>query len=388
MSLKSELSEKQAALAALKDRIAADDADAIAEGVALKAEIEAKTAELAQAEQKSALLTVIGKNENEENIKMENEGLKSLNLDYLKSNRGTISAMFKADDPSATDTVTGPTIPEVSRVVKDHIDGVRVRDLFAQESIAGNSLTYFVMGETLLPDGYDGKTAQGAEKPQISPTYTPKTANLQKIAAHLKETDELLSDAPYLESVVRGRGIKAVKDAIDAYLVATLLNTSGIDVTVDTGVTFDNLLKAKLNIIAATGYTPDAIVINPTDLQTLLLAKDNNNQYMMGGPAYAGYGAGAYAASLPIWGMMVVASNKVSSGTAIVGAFNDGASVVTKAGEGFKVEVANMNEDDFVKNMLTVRIEERVMLPVRIPAAFAVVSTSGSSTTTTTTTTE
>lgn len=215
------------------------------------------------------------------------------------------------------------------------------------------------------------------KKPQIHPTYTAKTESLKKIAAHLKETDELLNDAPYLESVVRGRGVKAVKDAIEAYLISTILGTSGINVSVNTGISFDNLLKAKMAVLADTGFEPDAVVINPADLQTLLLAKDggNSGQYLMGGPAYAPYGNGAYGAYLPIWGMKVVASSKITAGTAIVGAFKDGASLVSKQDEGFRVEVANQNEDDFVKNMITVRIEERVLEAVRVPGAFAKVYT-------------
>ena len=131
-------------------------------------------------------------------------------------------------------------------------------------------------------------------------------------------------------------------------------------------------------VAANTGYDADAIIINPADLQTLLLAKDganNTGQYLMGGPAYAPYGNGAYGDYLPIWGMKVVASSAVASGTAIVGAFKACASVVIKAGEGFRVEVSNSNEDDFVKNMITVRIEERILEAVRLPGGFAKVYT-------------
>ena len=373
MTLKEELAAKKEALAALKDRIEANEADAIEEGVKLQGEIETKEAEIASAEKKAALLNVIGKPEKEESIMEEKSGLKALDLEYLKTNRGAVQTFIKA----ATDTVIAPTIPYVSQNVAEIKYQLGVRDLFSSEAISGNSYTFFRMGATDLPNNYDGKTAQGAEKPQIHPTYTPITGALQKIAAHLKETDELLDDAPYLESVVRGRGAYELQKVIEAYLVSTLLGTSGIDVTVNSGISFDNLLKAKMAVNANTGYDADAIIINPADLQTLLLTKDggNSGQYLMGGPAYAPYGNGAYGAYLPIWGMKVVATSAISSGTAIVGAFKACASVITKAGEGFRVEVANQNEDDFVKNMVTVRIEERILEAVRLPGGFAKVFT-------------
>lgn len=373
MTLKEELAAKKEALAALKDRIEANEADAIEEGVKLQGEIETKEAEIASAEKKAALLNVIGKPEKEESIMEEKSGLKALDLEYLKTNRGAVQTFIKA----ATGTVMAPTIPYVSQNVAEIKYQLGVRDLFSSEAISGNSYTFFRMGATDLPNNYDGKTAQGAEKPQIHPTYTPITGALQKIAAHLKETDELLDDAPYLESVVRGRGAYELQKVIEAYLVSTLLGTSGIDVTVNSGISFDNLLKAKMAVNANTGYDADAIIINPVDLQTLLLTKDggNSGQYLMGGPAYAPYGNGAYGAYLPIWGMKVVATSAISSGTAIVGAFKACASVITKAGEGFRVEVANQNEDDFVKNMITVRIEERILEAVRLPGGFAKVFT-------------
>lgn len=380
MTKREELEAKKAELAALKERIEADDAEAITEGEQLQAEIETKTAEIEQAEKKAALLNVIGKKEEEESAMDEKTGIKALNLEYLKENRGVVQTYIKA----ATDPVTAPTIPTVSQNVAEIKYNLGVRDLFSTEAISGNSYTFFRIGATDLPDSFDGTTVQGAEKPQIHPTYAPVTAALVKKAAHLKETDELLNDAPYLESVVRGRGIFELQKAIEAYLVSTLLGTSGIDVTVNTGISFDNLLKAKMAVEANTGYDADAIIINPADLQTLLLTKDGGatGQYLMGGPAYAPYGNGTYGAYLPIWGMKVVSSSAIASGTAIVGAFKACASVITKAGEGFRVEVANQNEDDFVKNMVTVRVEERILEAVRLPGGFAKVYTASTTTTT------
>ena len=377
MTLKEELVSMKSELAELKERIEADDAEAIERGTQLKADIEAKEKEVEVAEQKAALLNTIGKKQEDTNV----EELKNLDLASLKSNRGSVQTYIKA----ATDPVTAPTIPTVSQRVAEINYNLGVRDLFSEEAISGNSYTYFRMGATDLPDSFDGTTSQGNEKPQIHPTYTAVTAALVKKAAHLKETDELLNDAPYLESVVRGRGIYELRKVIESYLVSNILGTSGIDVTVNSGISFDNLLKAKMAVNANTGYDADAIIINPADLQTLLLTKDGSGgsvgQYLMGGPAYAPYGNGTYGAYLPIWGMKVVATSAIASGTALVGAFRACASVITKAGEGLRVEVANQNEDDFVKNMVTVRVEERLLEAVRLPGGFAKVYTASSTTT-------
>lgn len=378
MTLKEELTSMKSELAELKEAIENDDAEAIEKGLKLAEDIEAKEKEVEAAEQKAAILNTIGEKQEDEKPM---EGIKSLDLEYLKSNRGAIQTFVK----SATDVSVKPTIPFVSRDVAEIRYSLGVRDLFNVEAISGNSYTFFRMGATDLPDAFSGATNEGAEKPQIHPTYTTVTAALSKIACHLKESEELLSDAPYLADVIRGRGVHELEKAIEAYLISTLLGTSGIDVTVNDGISFDNLLKAKMAVNANTGYDADAVIINPADLQTLLLTKDGSGgsvgQYLMGGPAYAPYGNGTYGAYLPIWGMRVVASSKISQGTALVGAFRDCASIIIKAGEGLRVEVANQNEDDFVKNVVTVRIEERLLEAVRLPGGFAKVYTASTTTT-------
>ena len=58
----------------------------------------------------------------------------------------------------------------------------------------------------------------------------------------------------------------------------------------------------------------------------------------------------------------------ITSGTIIVGAFKTCGSVVAHGG--VSVEAVNTNEDDFVKNLMTIRAEERLALAVRRPAGF------------------
>ena len=292
----------------------------------------------------------------------EEKSLKTLDMTPLKEGRGAVGMNIKAAAPVASTEVniTDTNVIDIQKTLS-------VRSLFGSESISGNALTYFVMGATV---GAPAVTREGAKKPQIQPTYTKKTVALEKIAAYLKETDELLSDNAFLDSAVRGRGVYEHNLVVEKKLVTDLLATSGIQ-TVAEAISFDAILKAKANVANATGYQADAIVLNPSDLQALMLEKDANKQYLLGGPAFGAYGNGTYADGPKIWGLTVVESNAVAAGTAIVGAFKTCGSVLTKSGEGLRVEVSNSNEDDFITNMVTVRIEERLAEVVRIPAGFA-----------------
>ena len=365
MNLKEQLAEKKDALKALEENIKAGEEEAIAQGEEIVAAIAEIEKSIEAAEKANALLAQIGTEEEPEGDGMEEKGLKALDLESLKSARGTVSTYIKAyNDPEVT-----TTIYDYSQNVGAIKPVLGVRDLFGAEAISGNALTYYILGDA---EGTIDGTAEAAKKDQIHIPYTPKTAALSKIAAFMKETDELLSDAAFLESAIRGRGVFEFQKAVEAYLVGTLAATSGVQVQ-GTAISFDDILAAKQSIMAGTGYAADAIIINPADLTTLLQTKDSNLQYLLGGPAYGSYGNGAYSGNPRIWGLEVVESAAVTQGAAIVGAFKGAASVVTKAGEGQRVEVSNSDQDDFVKNMVTVRIEERLTLAVRIPAAFCIV---------------
>ena len=374
MSLKEELKAKQDALYELKERIEADDAEAIAEGEKLQAEIETKRAEIEQAEKKAALLNTIGKEKQEVEAVEEKTGIKAMNLESLKGARGSVSTFIKAN--TDLEAVGENKIYDYDRNPVNLMGALAVRGLFGAETITGNALTYYKIGAI---EGSIGTTSEGGTKARIHIPYTPVTVALDKIAAYLKESDELLSDFAFIESAIRNRGVFEFQKAVENYLIDELLDTSGVQ-SGGGSITFDNILAAKQDVFADTGYVPDALLINPADWSTLLQTKDSNLQYLLGGPAFGSYGNGGYNGNPRIWGLNVVESAGIPQGECCVGAFKAGAAVITKANEGFRVEVSNSDQDDFIKNIITIRIEERLALAVRVPAAFEIVGTPGGAT--------
>ena len=371
MNLKDQLAEKKAALKALEENIKAGEENAIVQGEELVEAIKELEKNIEAAEKANDLLEVIGKEEEPEEVKNKMEGIKAMNLDALKGARGTVSTYLKTYTDA--ETIGDNKIIDYDKNVVDAQVELGVRGLFGAESISGNALTYYVLSAA---EGTIDGTSEGAAKDRIHIPYTPKTAALTKIAAYFKESDELLSDAPFLESAIRNRGIYEFKKAVESYLVSTLLGTSGVQ-SGGASISFDNILAAKQDIIADTGYMPDAMLINPANWATLLQTKDGGatGQYLLGGPAFGAYGNGNYFANPKVWGLTVVESAAVPAGLCVVGAFKPCASVITKASEGLRVEVSNSDQDDFIKNMLTVRIEERLVEAVRVPAAFEIVGT-------------
>lgn len=365
MSLKKELAELQEKLAALEERIKADDAEAIEEGAKLMADIEAKEAEIEKAEKKAAILGKIGKKAKDEE---EPSFLEKLNAKSLAKKTGSVSAYLKAYNDNHTD----PKIEEFDRDVATPDELPGVSDLFAQGTTAGNSVAYVVLGAR---EGDPAVTAEGAKKPQIHYPITRVSKSLVKIAAFMKDTDELLEDDPRLVSAINDCARMDLVANREAYLVGDLLDTSGVQQGEST-ITFDNILKAAMDIMAATGYVADGVVFNPANWYSLRTAKDENGQYILGGPAFAAYANGAYQETLRLWDTLRVrATPAMPAGECVVGAFRRGGKVYSKAGEGVRVEVSNSNEDDFLYNLITIRVEERKLLAVKKPDAFVIVGT-------------
>lgn len=257
-----------------------------------------------------------------------------------------------------------------TRIVEGYRRPLMIADLFGSETISGNALTYYV--ESPDVEGGVAKVAERAKKPLTSfGDPTPVTVALQKIGAHYKESSELIEDTPWLATSINGRGMYLHELFVENYLVEQLTATSGIGATPKTkaeGLTADDVFKSMMKVQNATGFAADAVVINPTDYQALRLSKDDNRQYLAGGPFYGQYGNGQVAEQPPLWGLRTVVTSAVEAGQVLVGAFRLGASVIRKGG--VTVNVANTNEDDFVNNLITILIEERLALAVRYPGAF------------------
>ena len=403
MTLREELQSKKDALFALKERIEANDTEAIASGEQLKADIEAKTAELQQAEKKAALLGMIGTADKEDTTMSEAKA-RSLGENFVKNmpeshgSRFHIAAPeFKAySDPMAIGTISTPQVPralvtDIDRnIVPEVLPATHLRGLFGAETIQGNALTFYTEGALEYaagkPYGFD-VTAEGAAKPQISfADPTAHTVALTKIAAYIKETNEYIDDAPFLASAINGRLLNYLGLREESFLLSELSGTSGIQADTTSWTNGDmadaqaiaDLIFAKMMAVQEqSGFAADAIIMNPAVWQTLRLGKlSATNAYIGGGYFADGQGK-------QIWGVPVYLSSFVDApvsgsakGDIWVGAFKACGSVVSKGG--VSVEATNSDQDDFIKNKMTIRAEERLALAVRIPAGFCKITKAAS----------
>lgn len=214
--------------------------------------------------------------------------------------------------------------------------------------------------------------AEGAAKPKSDKVFTPRTSVVRTIAHYFKMSKQTFDDLPFLASQVEANGIWGVQTVEDNQLLngsGAPPNLQGFNVvataapapTPATGATLVDAIGAAVFDLAAKGFIADGAVVNPADWGHVAMLKNAQGNYIFTSPL-------EYAAGQRIWGTRLVASANQAAGTFVTGAFQGHSQILDR--EDVHVQIANQNEDDFIKNMVTILIEERLALVIYQPKAF------------------
>jgi HK97 family phage major capsid protein len=176
-------------------------------------------------------------------------------------------------------------------------------------------------------------------------------------------------DIPALRQLIDTQLIAAIK-TLEEYEIlrgdGTTGHLSGIlpaatAVTADAADTPIDFIARLIGSLAATGIVATGVVLHPSDWLSMTLTKSVNEEYLLGSPTQAPTQA--------LWSVGLALSTQMVAGTALVGDFTRGASLIFR--EQATVEVSSEHADYFVRNLLAVRAEERVQLIVNQGAYFA-----------------
>ena len=362
MNLKELLAKKKAELLALEPMLKSAEVtdETLAKSEALIkeiAEIEEKIAKAEKAEKAIAAMGGVKANQDDGDVKMSDLEVFTKSASKMTDKKTGVSVHLK----SATDVVTSVQIADVDRSIAPLPRRTAVADFFSNAQISGNAITYFLQGAY---EGTPAATAEGAKKPQNSTSFESKTLALTKIAAYIKETDEILYDEPFLASEVQNSLIHQVGKVEDATIINAILSTSGIGAADYNGTTItfaDGILKAIQKVKNDSAYDASVVVLNPEDIFELFTSKDGNRQYYGGGYFLGAYGNGTFSMPGSIWGVEILASSSVTKGSALVAA-REAVKIWRKSG--IDVRLFEQNEDDAIYNRVTLVGETRLAAAV------------------------
>lgn len=242
-----------------------------------------------------------------------------------------------------------------------------VRALLAQGNTASNSIEY--EKEKLFTNNA-APVAEGALKPQSELQFEDATATVRTIAHWMRASVQVLADTPALRSIIDQRlrfGLSYVEEQQLLNGSGTGQNLSGL-VTNATAYAAPGSLTASSQIdiirlmilqVALAEYPANGIVMNPIDMASIEMAKDGDGRYLIGNPQGT--------IDKRLWGLPVVETQAMTVDKALVGAFNLAAQIFDR--QDATVEVSTEDQDNFVKNKVTIRAEERLALAIYRPQA-------------------
>lgn len=231
--------------------------------------------------------------------------------------------------------------------------------------------------------------AEAGAKPPATLDIAKVDAEVEKIAVYTKVGEETLADFTQLGSMINERLPFMVSLTEEAEILngngapphlLGIMQSEGFQTQAKGADTPLVAIFKAITKIRLTHIEPDGIVIHPTDWQTLRLEMDANSQFYAGGPFTGAYGTvqTPNAGGIPptqyatLWGLPCAITVSQTQGTALVGAFRQGATLYRRTG--MTIEMSNSDQDDFIHNLVTIRAEIRCALGVIFPFAFCAVT--------------
>ena len=270
--------------------------------------------------------------------------------------------------PTTTTTTLGVPADMQQPIFPGTARRLTIRDLIMPGRTVSNMIQF--VKETGFTNAA-APVSEGSLKPESSIAYALTQSAVVTIAHWIKASKQILDDFAALQSNIDGRlryGLALVEEN-------QLLKGSGVGnnlngiytqatayvapIVVPTPTAIDvlrlMLLQAELAEYPATG-----IVLHPSDWAAIELLKETTGGYIFANPQAL--------ATPALWGRPVVATQAMTVDTALVGAFRMGAQIFDR--EDANVVVSSENTDDFIRNMVTIRCEERLALATYRPEAF------------------
>lgn len=287
--------------------------------------------------------------------------------------RGTAGFSTKATITSATTAAAGSAGAAVNEtrlpgIVAPNNRRMTIRDLLTPGQMDGSALEY--VRETGFTNNA-APVAEGARKPESDIQLELVTTSAKVIAHTAKASRQILDDAAQLRTYIDGRlryglafkeenqllnGDGTGQNLLGIIPQATAYSAAFAPAS-ETAI--DKMRLAMLQAVLAE-YPATGHVMHPTDWARIELTKDSQGRYIIGNPQ------GNITPTL--WGLPVVATQAIAVDKFLTGAFQLGAQVFDRWQA--RVEIATENEDDFVKNLVTMLCEERLALAVYRPEAF------------------
>jgi HK97 family phage major capsid protein len=212
--------------------------------------------------------------------------------------------------------------------------------------------------------------SDGSLKPQSDITYVQELINVVTLGHWFRASKQILSDFPMLQTLINTRatfGLKLAEeqqilygDGATNHLNGLVPQATAYNAAYNkTGDTMIDIIRHAMLQTTLAFYPATGIAISPTDWHDIVLTKDTLGRYMFANPQ------GSSPAVL--WGLPVAECYSMTIGDFLVGSFRLAVTLFDR--EEASILLSTEDQDNFVRNMVTILAEERLALAVSRPAA-------------------
>lgn len=250
---------------------------------------------------------------------------------------------------------------------------LRVRDVLASSP---TDAAIVDMVKVSTPMSIASPVAEGSLKPENQLNLSSSSERVKTIAHYLIASRQILDDMPSLAAFIGTSGVYYLALAEERQLLsgdgtgenlhglipqATGFNTGLLPSAPKGWNKIDVLGAAIEQITIASELDPTFVVLNPKDFWDIRLVKDGFGRYLLGDPQQV--------VSPNLFGLNLVWTPSIAVGTFLVGSGSPIASEI-KDRMLATVEISTETNDAFLRNLVYVRIEERLALLTRRPASY------------------
>jgi len=245
----------------------------------------------------------------------------------------------------------------------------RIRNLLTVLNTQNGTVEYV---EQTTRDNQAAPQVEGAVKAESDYAWELQNLPIRTIAHWTKASVQVLADAPQLQSIIDTElryGLALAEDE-------QLLNGSGTGANLNGLITNATAYADPISIasptmidtvgtgmlqVALADFLPNGVIMHPSDWMRIRLLKNADGEYLLGDPQ-----------SNPnplLFGLPVVATTAMPVDKFLIGDFRAAATLYDR--EGANVALSTEDGDNFVRNMVTIRCEERLGLAIKQATALS-----------------
>ena len=203
-------------------------------------------------------------------------------------------------------------------------------------------------------------TAHGESAYGFESSFVP----VQTLGHWVPASNQIFEDAGQLDGFIRSELLSDLAAVVEDQLLNGDGTNSQLTGLLDNATAYSqsspitytgrlDILRDAIYQVQLAKFRPNAIVLHPLDWRNIEVSKDSQNRDLVG----------LHSATEPmLWGLPVIVSMSIASGTFLVGDFSRAAMLFERETAG--VQIARHDGSNFQKGLVTIRATERIALVI------------------------